>query len=173
MTGFTDTYFTSCQLIKIEWNNGMVYRYCSTLGFINYLGEVYLDSDDIQGQIISIGDYSEKSGEISNLDITLTQKIGLQTILNAGNHEYAKVTIIEGNNYDNFVPFKTTTWRIMAIDNDGGLDKTVTLVLSNEALGNMLNKGDTPTYSVESQKYIIGTTITDTGFRYISDAAKA
>lgn len=173
MTGFTETYFTPCILVKFEWNNGTTYRYCSTLGFINYNNEIYLDNDTTQGQIISLSDYSEKSGDISTRDIIILQKIELQAIVESGAHNDARVTIIEGNAHGTFTAFNTTYWRITNCENDGGLDNPITFTLSSEALGNMLNKGDNYTYSETSQKYIIGTSVIDTGFRYISAAAKA
>lgn len=165
-------YIGACALIKIEWGNGTTHRYITALGYVNYGSEIWIDGDDTQGQLLAVGDLIEKSGEVPYRDFTITETATIQGIIEGGYWENSRVTIIEGNRdpaTTTFTAFTTSYWRIADLPEDKGLGESATFTLSSEALAESLNHGDTPTYSANTQALLLGTGITDTGFRYISN----
>lgn len=59
------------ELFEMVWPDA-TYRYCTCPGFINWNGFNWLSIDDTQGQIMSLGGYSEGAGEVPNRDIGLS-----------------------------------------------------------------------------------------------------
>lgn len=170
-------YIGSCALVKIEWNNGAtIHYYITALGYVSYSSQTWIDGDDTQGQILSVGDLVEKSGEVPNRDISLLQTATIQGFIEAGTWNNSRVTIIEGNRdpaTNVFTAFNTSYWRLFDIPEDNGLGEPISFTMASEALGDILNKSDAWTYSVNSQAQILGAGITDTGFRYISNTSGA
>lgn len=165
----------SCALVKIEWNGGATnHYYCVALGYVNYASQNWIDGDETQGQILTIGDLSEKAGEVPNRDMSMVQTATIQGFIEAGTWINSRVTIIEGNRdpvTNTFTAFNTSYWRMFDIPSDNGLGEEISFTLSSEALGDVLNKADAWTYSANSQAQLLGAGITDTGFRFISNTS--
>ena len=159
------------QLVKIEWNGGAnTHRFINKTGFINYSGAYWFAQDDVQGQILNIGSVTEKSGEVSTNDLTLSMTAFLNGQILSGTYADTKVTIYEGYRDVNngFIYKGESVWRISEYENQGGLSGTVNFVLVLDGVYKIKNKSKPLTYSGESQKILTSTT--DTGFRYISAA---
>ena len=66
------TFIEPFELFEMVWPDA-TYRYCTCPGFINWNGYNWLSIDDTQGQIMSLGSYSEGvMGEVPNRDLGLS-----------------------------------------------------------------------------------------------------